>query len=100
MAYTIYWTETFQKIYFRLDSSEKDWILSLEKQLEVYPHGKILRYSWFREKKYSDKRLYFLVEEKQKKILFVDFSSKKDQVKSIQKILMEMESLLDYLRYL
>ncbi len=100
MVYTIYWTGTFQKMYDSLPSEEKQWILKIEFQVKEFPYGKVIRYFWFREKKYLNKRLYFLIDEQNQRILFVDFGSKKEQKKAIQKILRDMDDLLLYLRSL
>lgn len=98
--YTVYGTDTFKKIYESLDKSEQLWIQKISKQLEEYPTGKILHFSWFREKKYLNKRLYFLIDEHQKKILLVSFASKKDQQKVIEFIQRNMREFLEYLRKL
>jgi|SRR3989344_8272174 len=98
--YTIYATETFKRLYSALDKSEQQWIEKIKNQLEENPTGKPLRFNWFREKKYLNKRLYFLIEEKQKKILFVSFASKKNQQDIIDFTTKNMKELLDYLRSL
>ncbi len=98
MAYTIYATDTFKKLYASLDGSEQGWIDKIKKQLEAYPTGKPLRYSWFREKKYGNKRLYYLIDESSKKILLVSFAPKKDQQKIINFVTVNMKELLNYLK--
>ena len=98
--YSIYWTETFKVIFEHAELAEQRWILKMEQQLKSNPYGKILRYSWFREKKFGDKRLYFLVEESQKKILFVRFGNKKDQASDMTTILRNMHPLLAFLKNL
>ena len=72
-------TESFKGIYYTLESNEKLWIDKIKEKLKDFPTGKPLRYKWFREKRYKNKRLYFLISEKKKKILLVSFASKKDQ---------------------
>ncbi len=57
-------------------------------------------FEWFREKKYENKRLYFLVDKQNKKILLVAFATKKDQQKVIDFIKSNMKELLNYLRNL
>tara|TARA_B100000315_G_C14468289_1_gene537070 strand:+ start:878 stop:1099 length:222 start_codon:yes stop_codon:yes gene_type:complete len=49
--------------------------------------GKPLRFDWFREKKFGDKRLYYLIYQNLKRVLLVAFGSKKDQQKIIDHIL-------------
>jgi len=82
--YDVYATESFKKLYSTLDRSEQIWIEKMKKQLEDYPTGKPLHYDWFREKKYLNKRLYYLIEEEQKKILFLTYAPKKEQKEIIK----------------
>ncbi len=98
--YVIYATDTFKKLFLTLDKSEQNWIEKIKRKLEDNPTGKILQFSWFREKKYLNKRLYYLVEEEQKKILFVSFASKKDQQRVIDFVKVNMKELLEYLKSL
>ncbi|HLD97681.1 MAG TPA: hypothetical protein VI934_05050 [Candidatus Nanoarchaeia archaeon] len=98
--YDVYATESFKKLYSTLDRSEQIWIEKMKKQLEDYPTGKPLHYDWFREKKYLNKRLYFLIDETTKKILFTAFASKKEQQKTINFVIANKEELLNHLRNL
>jgi len=100
MGYKIYATETFKTLYYSLEKDEQRWIDKIKKNLEGYPTGKILRYSWFREKKYGNKRLYYLIDEEKKNILLVSFASKKEQQKIIDFITLNMKELLKYLKSL
>lgn len=98
--YTVYVTEPFEELFYALDKSEQIWIEKIKKNLEENPTGKILHFSWFREKKYLNKRLYYLVNENNKKILLVAFAPKKDQQKVIDFVRTNMDGYLDYLRRL
>ncbi len=98
--YAIYATDTFKKLYISLDKTEQDWITKTQAKLKTYPTGKPLHFSWFREKKYLNKRLYYLIDEEQNKILFISFAAKKDQQKIINFILANKDELLSYLRSL
>ena len=98
--YIVHATDTFKKLYSTLDKSEQQWIEKTKKNLEVNPTGKILQFSWFREKKYLNKRLYYLIDEESKKILFVSFASKKKQQDIISFVKENMKELLEYLRSL
>ena len=100
--YTIYTTETFDKIFLSLDRSEQNWIVKIKEKLQDNPAGKILRYCWFREKRYlsRNKRLYYLVDEDLKKILLVSFAPKKDQNKIIEFTTQNMLELQEHLRSL
>ena len=71
MVYAIYETEIFSKIYRISDRREQIWIAKIKEQLTINPQGKILRYEWLREKKFGNKRLYFILDEERKCILLV-----------------------------
>src|SRR3989344_9274103 len=96
--YGSFTTETFKKIYSSLDGRERIWIDKIKKQLEENPTGRILKFEWFREKKLHDKRLFYLVDEKGKKILFVGFATKKDQQKIISFVIENKDELFLLLR--
>ena len=98
MSYIIFVTEAFLENYSKMDYLDHALIEKIKRNLVENAKGKILRYYWFREKKFGDKRLYYLVNEELHKILIVGFSSKKDQQKAIQCILENMEELLKELR--
>lgn len=98
--YEVYATDSFKKLFSTLTNSEQDWIKKIKEQLEEHPTGKPLHFSWFREKKYLNKRLYFLVDEERRKILFVSFASKKDQQKIIYFIITNKDEFLKHLRSL
>lgn len=98
--YQIYATDTFKEIYASVERHEKIWIDKTREKLKESPTGKPLGYPWFREKKYHDKRLYFLIDEESKKILFVSFSSKKEQQDIIDFVKTNMQELLNYLKKL
>ncbi len=98
--YTVYATDTFKKLFSTLDGSEQQWIDKIRARLEENPTGKILHFSWFREKKYLNKRLYYLVDDTQEKILLISFASKKEQQEIIDFVKENMNELLAYLRRL
>ncbi len=98
--YTIYVTDTFKKVFASLDRSEQQWIENIKNKLEEEITGKILHFEWFREKKYLNKRLYFLIDEPSKKILFVSFAPKRDQQEIINEVKANMRELMTYLRSL
>mgnify|MGYP001579392637 CR=1 FL=1 len=100
MDYKVYSTETFNKIFITLDRTEQEWIVKIKRNLEENPTGKILTFSWFREKKYLNKRLYYLVDEENKKILLVGFAPKKEQQKLINFVKANMKEFLNHLRNL
>lgn len=98
MPYVVYATDSFKKLFATLDGTEKQWIAKIKAQLEENPTGKPLRFDWFREKKFLNKRLFFLVDENTKNILFVSFASKADQQEVIDFVMANKEELLSYLR--
>lgn len=98
MSYTIYAFEEFLSLYETLDSTDKIWIQKIKLKLIENPTGKILHYDWFREKKYLNKRLYFLVDEDSKRVILVYYGTKKHQQKIINSILANKENLLILLK--
>lgn len=88
MVYQIYETETFSRLYEVMEKEEQKWVEHIKKQLKENPIvGKPLRFSWFREKKFGNKRLYYLIYKNLNKMLLVSFGSKKDQQKIIDYII-------------
>ena len=56
-----YETETFSKLYGAMEKVEQEWVDKVKQQLRENPDmGKPLRFDWFREKKFGDKRMYYL----------------------------------------
>ncbi|MDD9954422.1 MAG: hypothetical protein OXR66_08890 [Candidatus Woesearchaeota archaeon] len=97
-SYRVLRTDEFMKEYRTLAQQERFWIYKMQKKFTVHPTGKILRYSWFREKKFGNKRLYFLVDEETKKVLLIAFDSKKEQQKIIDYVTKNMDALFRFLR--
>ncbi len=88
MAYNIYETETFSRLYKVMEKEEKEWVDKIKLQLKDNPDvGKPLIFEWFREKKFGNKRMYYLIYKNINKILIVSFGSKKEQKKIIEHIL-------------
>ena len=58
----IYETKDFSKIVSATEIREHQWIEKMKDQLkENLKAGKPLRYDWFREKKFGNKRLFYLI---------------------------------------
>lgn len=88
MPFDIYETETFSKLYGSMEKEEREWIDKIKIQIkENINVGKPLKFEWFREKKFGNKRLYYLIYYNLKRVLLVAFGSKKDQQKIIDHIL-------------
>ncbi len=92
--YRAFRTERYEKECNKLDRHEQDIIASFEQKMKVDPFSsKPLGYIFFREKKYDDKRILFLIYEEYKILLFVALTNKKTQQRDINAIL---ENLKNY----
>ncbi|MBI2545916.1 hypothetical protein HYV81_01940 [Candidatus Woesearchaeota archaeon] len=92
MVYDIYETEYFSRLYATMEKDEREWVGKIKLQLKENLYtGKPLRFEWFREKKFGDKRLYYLIYENHNKVLLVAFGSKKAQQQIISYILENKE---------
>ena len=92
MPYNIYETETFSKLYEVMEEEEKEWAYKIKLQLANNPGvGKPLKFDWFREKKFGNKRLYYLIYKNLNRILIVSFGSKKEQQKIINHVIENKE---------
>ena len=92
MPYEIYETEVFSVLYKNMEKKEQEWVDKIKFQLKENPSaGKPLRYEWFREKKFENKRLYYLIYSNMKRVLLVSFGSKKYQQSVINHILENKE---------
>jgi hypothetical protein len=86
--FAIFETQNFTERLSSLERQELRWIEKIRAQLQTNPFaGKPLGFKWFREKKFENKRPYFLVSEEKKAILLVAFAPKKEQQKIIDYIL-------------
>lgn len=71
----------------KLDNQEQERVKSFEQSLKNYPYsGKPLGYKFFREKKFDDKRLIFLVYEDHQTVFLVTITNKKAQQQEIDMI--------------
>ncbi|HLC55159.1 MAG TPA: hypothetical protein VJJ75_01350 [Candidatus Nanoarchaeia archaeon] len=75
--YELFDTPEFAKIEENADGSERIWIHKIKKKLAQDVSGKILHFSCIREKKFLNKRLYFIADETTKRILLITFKEKK-----------------------
>ena len=94
MDYTIYTTDEFDKNFDQLDESEKIRVRKILNQLKEQGGdvGKPLHFPYFREKKFEDKRLYFLVYKDYMIVLALAISDKKTQQETINKIVSELKN--------
>jgi len=92
MPYHIHETETFSKLCKAMEKVEREWVDKIKLQLIDNPQvGKPLRFDWFREKKFGDKRMYYLIYKNVSKILLISFGPKKEQQKIINHIIANKE---------
>lgn len=84
MIYSVFTTTTFDTEMEKLQKSEQERIEKLFPQLKNNPYvGDQLKFKFFREKRLSEKRIYYLVYDEFKIVLMVGISGKKDQQKTI-----------------
>jgi len=78
-------TDTFSQTADSCEKSEREWIDKMRSQLsENLLVGKLLHYEWFREKKFRDKRLFYLINQTTNKAVLIAFGCKQEQEKIIQ----------------
>ena len=86
--YAVFRFEDFED---KLKKMTKEFIRRVEmvekKQLAINPYvGKPLGYSFLREKRIGEKRVYYIIQEDKKMVQLVGISGKKDQQEVIDKI--------------
>ena len=91
--FRLFTTKEFDKDYSNLDESDKKRVHKIIKQLKGQGDkvGKPLGKPYFREKKFGEKRLYFLIYKQFTIILAVGISNKKMQQTTINKIISEIK---------
>ncbi len=78
--------------------SEIVWVEKIKNQLKLnLSVGKPLRYRWFREKKFRNKRLFYFINAETKRALLMAFVCKKDQKRIINYLLFNKERYLKFL---
>ena len=88
MTYAVYKREGFKKEEEKLSNEDKNRIQKIFEQLKDNPYiGDQLQIKPLREKRLSEKRMYYLVFEDLKAVLVVGISDKKTQQKTINHIL-------------
>ena len=85
--YAVFRTGVFNKKINDFSNNFNEQVDKIENQLEINPYvGKPLGTKWFREKKISEYRLYYLIYEDLKAVYIITLSGKKDQQKTINTI--------------
>ncbi len=101
MAYAVYTTKSFDKETAKLPESDKEIIQKMFPKLKEYPYiGDQLQYKHLREKRLREKRIYYLIYEDLKAVLFVAISGKKDQQTTINHIIDSFDEYKEYLQKL
>jgi mRNA-degrading endonuclease RelE of RelBE toxin-antitoxin system len=97
--FRIFTTKEFDDNFNKLDGSNKKIVRKIMEQLKNQGSnvGKPLGRSYFKEKKFGNKRLYFLVYENYTIILAVGISDKKAQQPTINKIVSEIENYKEFI---
>ena len=92
--FRVFTTKEFDSRFENLDESDKKIVRKIMNQLgeQGADVGKPLRVPYFREKRFGNKRLYFLVYKDFAVILAVAISDKKSQQEMIDRIISEINS--------
>lgn len=87
--------EIFAKVYDQSEKAEQQWIDKMRDQLaRDLRVGKPLRYDWFREKKFRNRRLFYVINENTRKALLITVGDKKEQQAIIDHVLANRETYL------
>ena len=97
MGYRLFTTKEFDKDFDCLEVFEKERVRKILNQLKERGDdvGKPLHYPYFKEKKFDNKRLYFLVYKNHMIVLALAISDKKTQQETINKIIKELKNYKD-----
>ena len=99
MVYAVYTTETFEKEISKLSEKDRKIIEKVFLQLKYNPYaGDSIRYRFFREKKIKEKRVYYIVYDDLSAVLIVGFGGKKEQQKTIEKVVRYLPEFKEYLK--
>src|SRR3989344_550525 len=92
MKFKIYRSERFEKELAKFDKKFQERVDKIEDELVENPYsGKPLGIRWFREKRYENYRIYYLIYDDLESVFMVGISDKKDQ----QKVINTIKLLLD-----
>jgi len=87
MTYIVIRSKDFKKEFSKLSQDEQREINNFEVQLSENPYvGKPLSFSFIREKKFGNKRAYYIIYDELILVFMVDISDKKSQQKRISGI--------------
>lgn len=90
--YKVFRSISFQKELAKYDKNIQDRVDKIEDNLEYNPkYGNPLGTEWFRESRFENHRIYYLIYEELDAIYMVAISGKKDQQKTINTIRLFLE---------
>lgn len=93
--YKVYHSDRFDKELEKYDKTFQDRVDKIEDKLVENPkYGSPLGTEWFREARYKNYRVYYLIYEDLESVFMVAISGKKDQ----QKVINTIRLLLDFFR--
>lgn len=97
--FRVFTTKEFDEKFEDLDESDKERVRKIMEQLREMGDtvGKPLGKPYFREKKFENKRLYFLVYKEFMVVLGVGISNKKEQQDTIDRIICEIKSYEEFI---
>lgn len=90
--YKVFRSEAFQEEISKYDKSFQDRIDKIEGKLTSNPnYGNLLGTKWFRETRFGNYRVYYLIYDDLQAVYMVAISGKKDQQKTINTIRLFLE---------
>jgi mRNA-degrading endonuclease RelE of RelBE toxin-antitoxin system len=94
--YKVFRSVEFQKEISKYDKNVQDRVDKIEDKLMLNPgYGNPLGTRWFRESRFENYRIYYLIYEDLQAVYIVAISSKKDQQKTINTIKLFLEFFRD-----
>ncbi len=97
--YSVYTTENFGRKFTKLSAEEQKRVKKIFLQLKENPYvGDQIRYKNFREKRLSEKRIYYLVYDDLHAVLIVAIGGKKIQQETIDHIIPNLREYKNYLK--
>lgn len=99
MQFRVFRSEWYEKKIGKLSIQERTRVDKFEQELKEQPYsGKPLGYPFFREKKFDNKRLLFLVYEEHQAIFLVTVTDKKTQQMAIDLIVKNLDRYQETIR--
>ena len=97
MTYTVYTLNVFDKEMNKFSESDKGLVQKIFLQLKDNPYvGDQIRDRFFREKRFREKRIYYLIYDDLKIVLMVAIGGKKAQQETIDEIIKYFKEYREY----